>query len=50
MQNVIINFSKIKYYKLPIKSKSKFHVISGHEMSMANVRLFYNFTAIPNQK
>lgn len=42
MEHAIIQFEKIKYYKLPIKTKSKFHVISGHQMSMANIRLFYN--------
>lgn len=42
MENIIIEFNKIRYFKLPIKTKAKFHVISGHQVSMASIRLFYN--------
>jgi selenocysteine-specific elongation factor len=30
VQRVIISFEKIKYFKFPIKSKSKYHISSGH--------------------
>lgn len=49
MESVIIKFSKIKYYKLEIKSKAKYHIISGHQTSMANIRLFYNFKSVEDE-
>ncbi len=38
--SVIIDLNKISYFKLPIKTKANFHVISGHQTTMAQVRLF----------
>lgn len=39
---VIIDFNKVKYYKFSIKSKSKFHISSGHETIMGRIILFHD--------
>uniref|UniRef100_A0A1A9X4Z9 Tr-type G domain-containing protein n=1 Tax=Glossina brevipalpis TaxID=37001 RepID=A0A1A9X4Z9_9MUSC len=36
----VILFKHIKYYKFPVKSKSKFHVSVGHDTVMARITLF----------
>lgn len=32
----------IRLYKRPIKNKAKFHIISGHQTVMSQLRLFYS--------
>jgi selenocysteine-specific elongation factor len=47
-ENCIIQINKIRYFKQQIKNKSKFHVISGHQTVMAQLRLFYTLEPIAN--
>lgn len=37
---VIITINRVKYFRYPIKSKSKFHVTIGYETVMASILLF----------
>lgn len=46
-ENCIIRLNKIRYFKLPLKNKSKFHVISGHQTVMAQLQIFYTLDQLP---
>lgn len=36
----VIDLNLVRLYKRPIKNKAKFHIISGHQTVMSEVRLF----------
>lgn len=36
----VVTLNRIPYYKLPVTSKSKFHITIGHDTAMASLQLF----------
>lgn len=42
MQKFVIDMNKVRLYKRQIKNKMKFHIISGHQTVMGEIRLFYS--------
>ncbi len=42
IQKFVVDINKVRLYKRPIKNKMKFHIISGHQTVMGELRLFYS--------
>lgn len=42
IEKFVMDINKIRLYKRPIKNKMKFHIISGHQTVMGELRLFYS--------
>ena len=42
MQKFVVDLNKVRLYKRAIKNKMKFHIISGHQTVMGEIRLFYS--------
>jgi selenocysteine-specific elongation factor len=40
IQKFVLDFHKVRLYKRVIKNKMKFHIISGHQTVMGEIRLF----------
>lgn len=40
IQKLVLDFNKVRLYKRAIKNKMKFHIISGHQTVMGEIRLF----------
>lgn len=40
----VVDINKVRLYKRPIKNKTKFHIITGHQTMMGDLRLFYSET------
>lgn len=40
IQKFVLDFHKVRLYKRGIKNKMKFHMISGHQTVMGEIRLF----------
>ena len=38
----VLDINKVRLYKRSIKNKAKFHIISGHQTVMGELRLFYS--------
>ena len=36
----VLDINKVRLYKRPIKNKTKFHIITGHQTVMGELRLF----------
>lgn len=44
----VLDINKVRLYKRSIKNKAKFHIISGHQTVMGQLRLFYSSSKILN--
>ena len=42
MTKFVMDINKVRLYKRPIKNKAKFHIITGHQTVMGELRLFYS--------
>jgi selenocysteine-specific elongation factor len=42
-RHCVIDFHKIRYYKQQLLTKSKFHVISGHQTVMAELKILFGY-------
>jgi selenocysteine-specific elongation factor len=42
IEKFVMDINKVRLYKRPIKNKMKFHMISGHQTVMGELRLFYS--------
>lgn len=38
----VLDMNKVRFFKRAIKNKAKFHIITGHQTVMGEIRLFYS--------
>ena len=44
----VLDINKVRLYKRSIKNKAKFHIITGHQTVMGQLRLFYSKEKVLN--